>query len=52
MVEFEGPGSPMWVIIEAVGTAVEASGSVAEALELVIELLWSSTANQVFSKRP
>lgn len=50
--------SAMWVVIEAVGTAVEAlghaSGTVTKALELVVDVLCLSTANQVLSisKRP
>ena len=36
---FEGPGSAMWVIIEVVGTAVVTLGTVAEASELVVEVL-------------
>lgn len=51
-VKFEALGSAMLVITDAVGTAVEALGSVTEASELVVEVLCLSTTNQVFSKRP
>lgn len=53
-VKFEGLGSAMLVVIDAVGTAVEALGSVGEASELVVEVLCLSITNQVFrvSKRP
>jgi hypothetical protein len=51
-VVFEGPSLSMWVIIEAVGTAVEAFGYIAEVSEHAVEVVCPSTANQVFSKRP
>jgi hypothetical protein len=38
----------MLVVIDAVGTAVEALGSVGEASELVVEVLCLSITNQVF----